>query len=172
MTPYVLDDAESAQAEAIRRKKTISDPRPWDDHGWSASPLADPVSKKEQMRRLKDEAKNQDEERKTKLAIEKWKVERVKQLKQMSKEERDLWLEMHKEELSDEAEKEELEKKMEDEGSDAPTQEELKKLAASIRAKKLAEAEQEIKSADAQMSAENERGKLDAEKAKDAPAVQ
>ena len=165
MTPYVLDDAESAQAEAIRRKKTISDPRPWDDRGWSASALADPVSKQEQMRRIKDEAKSQDEERKTKLAIEKWKVERTKQLKQMSKEERDLWLEMHKEELSDEAEKEELEKKMEDEGSDAPTQEELKKLAASIRAKKLAEAEKEIKSADKQMSAENERGKLDAEKA-------
>ena len=172
MTPYVLDDAESAQAEAIRRKKTISDPRPWDDRGWSASALADPVSKKEQMRRLKDEAKSQDEERKTKLAIEKWKVERVKQLKAMSKEERDLWLEMHKEELSDEAEKEELEKKMEDEGSDAPTQEELKKLAASIREKKLAEAEQEIKSADKQMSAENERGKLDAEKAKEATVAQ
>ena len=172
MTPYVLDDAESAQAEAARRKKAVSDSRPWDDHGWSLSTLADPVSKKEQMRRLKDEAKSQDEERKTKLAIEKWKVERVKQLKQMSKEERDLWLEMHKEELSDEAEKEELEKKMEDEGSDAPTQEELKKLAASIREKKLAEAEQEIKSADKQMSAENERGKLDAENAKDAPAVQ
>ena len=165
MTPYVLDDAESAQAEAARRKKALSDSRPWDDHGWSLSTLADPVTKKEQMRRLKDEAKSQDEERKTKLAIEKWKVERTKQLKAMSKEERDLWLEMHKEELSDEAEKEELEKKMEDEGSDAPTQEELKKLAASIRAKKLAEAEQEIKSADKQMSAENERGKLDAEKA-------
>ena len=172
MTPYVLDDAESAQAEAARRKKALSDSRPWDDHGWSLSTLADPVTKKEQMRRLKDEAKSQDEERKTKLAIEKWKVERVKQLKAMSKEERDLWLEMHKEELSDEAEKEELEKKMEDEGSDAPTQEELKKLAASIREKKLAEAETEIKSADKQMSAENERGKLDAEKAKDAPAVQ
>ena len=165
MTPYVLDDAESAQAEAARRKKALSDSRPWDDHGWSLSTLADPVTKKEQMRRLKDEAKSQDEERKTKLAIEKWKVERTKQLKAMSKEERDLWLEMHKEELSDEAEKEELEKKMEDEGSDAPTQEELKKLAASIRAKKLAEAEKEIKSADKQMSAENERGKLDAEKA-------
>ena len=58
----------------------------------------------------------------------------------MSKEERDLWLEMHKEELSDEAVKEELEKKMEDEGSDAPTQGERKKLAASIRERKLAEA--------------------------------
>ena len=172
MTPYVLDDAESAQAEAIRRKKTISDPRPWDDRGWSASALADPVSKQEQMRRLKDEAKSQDEERKTKMAIEKWKVERVKQLKQMSKEERDLWLEMHKEELSDEAVKEELEKKMEDEGSDALTQEELKKLAASLREKKLAEAEKEIKSADKQMSAENERGKLDTEKAKEAAVAQ
>ena len=165
MTPYVLDDGTAAQAEALRRKKTMSDSRPWEDNGWSLSTLADPVSKKEQMRRLKDEAKSQDEERKTKLAIEKWKVERTKQLKAMSKDERDLWLEMHKEELSDEAEKEELEKKMEDEGSDALTQEELKKLAASLRAKKLAEAEKEIKSADKQMSAENERGKLDAETA-------
>ena len=29
MTPYVLDDAEAAQAEALRRKKALSDPRPW-----------------------------------------------------------------------------------------------------------------------------------------------
>ena len=169
MTPYVLDDGDAAQAEALRRKKALSDQRPWEDNGWSLSPLADPVSQKEQIRRLKEEAKIQDEERKTKLAIEKWKVDRVKQLKQMSKEERDLWLEMHKEELSDEAEKENLEAKMEKTGDEAE-QAELRKLAASIREKKLAEAEKEIKSADEQMAAENERGKLDAEKkAKDAP---
>ena len=57
MTPYVLDDEESAQLEAIRRKKALSDPRPWDDRGWSASPLADPVSRKEQLRRFQDEWK-------------------------------------------------------------------------------------------------------------------
>ena len=163
MTPYVLDDGDAAQAEALRRKKALSDSRPWEDNGWSASPLADPVSKKEQIRRLKDEAKTQDEERKTKLAIEKWKVERVKQLKEMSKEERDLWLEIHKEELSDEAERDDLEAKMEKTGDEAE-QEALRKLAASIREKKLAEAEKEIKAADEQMASENERGKLDAEK--------
>ena len=163
MTPYVLDDGDAAQAEALRRKKALSDSRPWEDNGWSASPIADPVSQKEQIRRLKDEAKTQDEERRTKLAIEKWKVERVKQLKQMSKEERDLWLEMHKEELSDEAERDDLEAKMEKTGDEAE-QEALRKLAASIREKKLAEAEKEIKAADEQMAAENERGKLEAEK--------
>ena len=88
MTPYVLEEGDAAQAEALRRKKALSDTRPWDDHGWSASPLADPVSKKEQMRRLKDEWKKQDEERKTKLAIEDEKVKRAKALEQMSKEER------------------------------------------------------------------------------------
>ena len=159
MTPYVLDDAQAAQAEALRRKKTMSDPRPWDDHGWSLSALADPVSKKEQMRRIKEEWKKQDEERKTKIAIEKMKVERVKQLEKMSKEERDLWLKMHKKELDDE-QQDELEEKMLDEKS----QEELKKLAAQIKAKKLGVAEKAIAQAAAEAAAENERGKLDAEK--------
>ena len=159
MTPYVLDDAQAAQAEAIRRKKTLSDSRPWEDHGWSLSPLADPVSKQEQMRRIKDEWKKQDEERKTKIAIEKMKVERAKKLQAMSKEERELWLKMHKEEL-DEEKREELEEKMQDKES----QEELKKLAAEIRAKKLTAAEKEIKAAEKEVAAQNERGKLDAAK--------
>ena len=159
MTPYVLDDAQAAQAEALRRKKTMSDSRPWEDHGWSLSELADPVSKKEQMRRIKDEWKKQDEERKTKIAIEKEKVKRAQKLQEMSKEERELWLKMHKKELDDEKQ-EELEEKMLDDES----QEELKKLAAEIRAKKLGEAEKVIKAAEAEAAAENERGKLDAEK--------
>ena len=159
MTPYVLDEGSSAQAEALRRKKTLSDPRPWEDNGWSLSELADPVSKKEQMRRIKEEWKKQDEERQTKLAIEKMKVERAKKLQEMSREERELWLKMHKDELDEEAQ-DELEEKMLDEKS----QEELKKLAAQVRAKKLAEAEFEIKKAEAETAAENERGKLDAEK--------
>ena len=159
MTPYVLDEGAAAQAEALRRKKTMSDPRPWEDNGWSLSPLADPVAKKEQMRRIKEEWKKQDEERKTKIAIEKMKVDRAKKLQEMSKEERDLWLKMHKEELEDEAQ-DELEEKMLDEKS----QEELKKLAAEVRAKKLGEAEKEIKAAADEAAAENERGKLDAEK--------
>ena len=159
MTPYVLDDAQAAQVEALRRKKTMSDPRPWEDHGWSLSPLADPVSKQEQMRRIKDEWRKQDEERRTRIAIEKEKVKRVKKLQEMSKEEREMWLKMHKKEL-DEEQQDELEEKMLDEKS----QEELKKLAAEVRAKKLGEAEKAIKAAEAESAAENERGKLDAAK--------
>ena len=41
------------------------------------------------------EWKNQDEERKAKLAIEAAKAERVKQLEKMSEEERKIWLEQH-----------------------------------------------------------------------------
>ena len=62
ITPYVLDDAEASQAEALRRKKTLSDPRPWDDNGWSASPLADPGSRKEQLRRFQDQARHREGE--------------------------------------------------------------------------------------------------------------
>lgn len=166
MTPYVLDDAQSAQAEAIRRKKTMSDPRPWEDHGWSASNLADPVSKKEQMRRIKEEAEKQDEDRKTRMAIEQWKLDRAKRLKEMSKAERNLWLEMHKKEL-DEEKQEELEQKMQDKDS----QELLKKLAAEIREEKLAAAGKELKKAEDDTKAENERARLDREKA-EAEAVQ
>ena len=159
MTPYVLDDAQAAQVEALRRKKTMSDPRPWEDHGWSLSEIADPVSKQEQMRRIKEEWKKQDEERKTKLAIEREKVKRAQKLQEMSKEEREVWLKMHKEELEEEKQ-EELEEKMLDEKS----QEELKKLAAEVRAKKLGAAEKVITEAEAETASENERGKLDAEK--------
>ena len=159
MTPYVLDDAQAAQVEALRRKKTLSDPRPWDDHGWSASKLADPVSRKEQMRRLKDEWKKQDQERKTKLAIEKAKIDRVKELEAMSEAERKVWLEMHKEELEKE-QQEELEEKM----LDKESQEELKKLAAQIRKDKLAAAEKELKANEELTRSENERARLDREK--------
>lgn len=159
LTPYVLNDSQAAQAEALRRKKVLSDMRPWDDHGWSLSPLADPVSKREQMRRIKDEWRVQDEERRTKIAIEKEKVNRVKKLQEMSKDEREMWLKMHKAELEDEAQNE-LEEKMLDEKS----QEELKKLAAQIRQEKLDKAEAAIKQAASEAAAENERGKLDAAK--------
>ncbi|MBR5548949.1 MAG: hypothetical protein IKU71_04385 [Kiritimatiellae bacterium] len=171
MTPYVLEEGEAAQAEALRRKRALSDTRPWDDHGWSASPIADPVSRKEQMRKLKDEWKNQDEERKTKLAIEDEKVKRAKALEQMSKEERKHWLEMQKEELdeADRAEElKELKEKMK--SRDDETQEELRKLAADIRAKKLKEAEAEIKAADEAAQTDNEYKKLqDAKKEADEP---
>ena len=152
MTPYVLNDGEAAQAEAIRRKKTLPDANAWDDNGWSASPLADPVSKKEQLRRLKDEWKKQDEERKARIAIEQEKVKRVQRLREMDEEERNLWLEMHKEELEDER-LEELEEKMEDPKS----QEELKKLAAEVRERSLREA------AEAQKNAEDDQKRKSSE---------
>jgi type II secretory pathway component GspD/PulD (secretin) len=166
MTPYVLDEGDAAQAEALRRKKALSDTRPWDDHGWSASPLADPVSKSEQMRRLKDEWKKQDEERKTKLAIEDEKVKRAKTLEAMDKAERDHWLEMHKDELDEEGRKEELnELKEKMKSKDDETQEALHELAAEIRERKLVAAEAEIKEADEAAQSENENAKLLAEKA-------
>ena len=161
MTPYVLEEGEAAQAEALRRKKALSDTRPWDDHGWSASPIADPVSRKEQMRKLKDEWKKQDEERKTKLLIEEEKVKRAKALEQMSMEERKHWLEMRKDELDDEGRDEELkELKEKMKSKDDETQEELRKLADEIRARKLKAAEAEIKAADEASQTDNEYQKL------------
>ena len=154
MTPYVLNDGEAAQAEAIRRKKTLSDANAWDDNGWSASPLADPVSKREQLRRLKDEWKKQDDERKARIAIEQEKVKRMQKLREMDEEERRLWLEMHKEQLEDELQ-DELEEKMEDPKS----QDELRKLAAEVRERKLREA------AAAQRLAEDDQKRRSAEDA-------
>ena len=118
LTPYVLDDAQSAQAEAIRRKNVMSNPAPWDDHGWSASELADPVSQKEQMRRIQEEWKKQDEERKARLAIEAAKAERVKELEKMSQEEREAWEAQHADELKVEKQQA-LEEQMLDEESQA-----------------------------------------------------
>jgi hypothetical protein len=132
MTPYVLDDGEEGQLEALRRKKALSDSRPWEDNGWSSSPLADPVSKKEQLRRLNDEWKRQDQERKTKLEIEKAKMERAKKLKNMSAFEREFWMKLHKKELEEE------QKETQEE------QEELRKIVEGIKADKLSEAEKEI----------------------------
>ena len=88
MTPYVLDDAQAAQIEAMRRKNTMSDARPWEDHGWSKSPLADPVSAKEKLRRQKDEWKKQDEDHDTERALDKARMERVIQLKSRDLEDR------------------------------------------------------------------------------------
>ena len=88
MTPYVLDDAQAAQIEAQRRKNTLSDARPWEDHGWSKSSLADPVSAKEQLRRQKAEWKKQDEDHDTERALDKARMERVIQLKSRDLEDR------------------------------------------------------------------------------------
>ena len=139
MTPYVLDDAESAQSEALRRKKSLSDSRPWEDEGWSSSPLADPVSKKEQLRRFKDEWKKQDEERKAKLAIEKAKMDRARKLEAMSEEERKAWIEIHKDELDKEA-REAFEKKVEE-------QKDLKDFVEQLKKQDLEKSEKALKAA-------------------------
>ncbi len=102
MTPYVLDDADAAQAEAIRRKKTLSDARPWEDNGWSESAVADPIPRKEMLRRLNDEWKRQDEERKNQKAIEEAKAKRARKLAEMDAEERKAWAEKHQEEILEE----------------------------------------------------------------------
>ncbi len=111
MTPYVLDDADAAQAEALRRKKALSDPRPWEDSGWSTSPLADPVSKKEQLRRLNDEWRKQDEERQNQKAIEEAREKRAKKLAEMDAAERRAWAEKHEKEIQEEMERFEGEQK-------------------------------------------------------------
>jgi hypothetical protein len=152
MTPYVLDDEEATQLEALRRKKALSDPNPWEDHGWSASPLADPVSRKEQLRRFKDEWKKQDEERKTKLAIEKAKMERARKLEKMSEEERKAWLEIHKDELEKE-QKEAFEKQVKE-------QEDLRSFVEDLKRKDLEKAEKEIKAADEAAERTNEYHKF------------
>ena len=152
MTPYVLDDEEATQLEALRRKKALSDPNPWEDHGWSASPLADPVSRKEQLRRFNDEWAKQDEERKTKLAIEKAKMDRARKLEKMSEEERKAWLEVHKEEMEKE-EKEAFDKQVEE-------QKDLKEFVDELKKKDMEKAEKAVKEADAAAVRDNEYNKF------------
>ena len=138
MTPYVLNDSESAQAEALRRKKALSDVRSWDDNAWSASPLADPVSRSEQLRKLEEEWKRQDEERRTRMAIEKAKIERLEKLRSMTEDEQSYWLKLHEEELEKETKESEAE------------QEELKRFVERIRAERLAEAQTQLDEAERQ----------------------
>ena len=87
MTPYVLKEGDEAEAEAMRRKNTLSDARPWQDNGWSKSKLADPIPAKEQFRRQKEEWKKLDEEHKVGLEIEKSKKDRVRELKRRARKE-------------------------------------------------------------------------------------
>ena len=152
MTPYVLDDDESAQLEAFRRKKALSDSRPWDDHGWSASPLADPVSRKEQLRRFNEEWAKQDDERKTKLAIEKAKMDRAKKLEEMGKAEREEWIKVHKDVLEKE-EKERFEQQVKE-------QEDLKEFVEGLKKKDLEKAEKAVQDADAAAVRDNEYNKF------------
>ena len=84
LIPYVLDAADDAVAEARRRKKTLSDAKPWDDGGWSASPLADEIGLKEQLKRKQREWQQQDEEYKIKQKLDKATEKRVELLKKQA----------------------------------------------------------------------------------------
>ncbi len=95
ITPYVLDDAAASQAEALRRKKVLSTTRPWDDNGWSLSALADPVTKKEQLRRRALEWAEQDEEHATGKKLEEAKEKRIKDLEEKTEKERREWADKH-----------------------------------------------------------------------------
>ena len=152
ITPYVLDNAEASQAEALRRKKALSDPRPWEDDGWSASPLADPVSRKEQLRRFNEEWAKQDEERKTKFAIEKAKMDRAKKLEEMGKAEREEWIQIHKDELEKE-QKEAFEQEVKE-------QEDLREFVETLKKKDLEKAEKAVQEADAAAVRDNEYNKF------------
>ena len=163
MTPYVLDDAEAAQAEALRRKNALSDARPWDDHGWSASALADPIAKKEVMRRLKEEAKKQDEDREAKLTAEKWKMDRARALEKMDAKERQFWIDAHREELDKEA-KEKFD-------ADMKEQADLKLLAEHIKAERMAKAEAKLEESEAAYKAESEHAKIEAAKSAEVEVV-
>ena len=161
ITPYVLDDAESAQAEALRRKKALSHPRPWEDNGWSLSPLADPVTKKEQLRRIVDEWERQDEERKTKRAIEKAKVDRVQKLRDMTEQDREFWRRLHEKEIEEESKNTEAEQ-----AELRSFVEELKKKTPEeYKEKKLEEAEKAI--GESKETEKNEYRKMVEEKAKE-----
>lgn len=95
ITPYVLDDAAASQAEALRRKKVLSTTRPWDDNGWSLSSLADPITKKEQLRRQALEWAEQDEEHATGKKLEEAKEKRIKDIEEKTEKERREWAEKH-----------------------------------------------------------------------------
>lgn len=156
LTPYVLDDAEAAQREAARRKGSLSDSRAWENTGWSASPLADTMSKRELMRKLKEEAARQDEDRQNRLAAEKWKLDRAKELEHMDAAERNFWIETHREELKQE-ERERFD-------AELAKQADLKALAEQLRANRIARAEAATKA-----SEDAERQK-EAEGVKEEPA--
>lgn len=167
MTPYVLDDADAAQNEALRRKNALSDTRPWmNNGGWSASPIADADSQKEQLRRHKDEWKKQDEDRKTKLALEKAKLDRAKELQKQDKAEEKFWLDQRRDEL-DKQERKDFDKKLKAGETDA------EELSRTIRAEKLEKAEaklDEAREAQKAREAKNPEAPRTAEPAASAPS--
>ena len=146
MTPYVLDDAHAAQDEALRRKRVLSDPRPWDDRGWSRSPIADPVSKKEQLRRQALEWANQDAEHDTGKKLEEAKEQRVKDLEEKADKERREWAEKHAKEV--------LEALKRHEQQDIDWSELIDKLRREQEGKDAAKAQEELSAAKIRESAD------------------
>ena len=113
MTPYVFDTAEEAQAKANSLKDAMSDSRPWTNFGWSESELADPMPQKELLRRAKERAAKRDEDRANRLALEKWRLDRAKELDRMSDAEVKFWLEQHRDGLQGDEAKKEFDKTVE-----------------------------------------------------------
>ena len=113
MTPYVFDTAEEAQAKANSLKDAMSDSRPWTNFGWSESELADPMPQKELLRRAKERAAKRDEDRANRLALEKWRLDRAKELDKMSDAEVKFWLEQHRDGLQGDEAKKEFDKTVE-----------------------------------------------------------
>ena len=109
------------------------------------------------LRRLNEEWARQDGERKTQLAIEKAKMERMKKLREMSDDERKAWLDIHKEELEKE-EREAFEKQ-------AKEQADLREFVDGLKKKDLEKAEAAIE--EAKTKEKNEYQKMVEEKAKD-----
>ena len=113
MTPYVFDTAEEAQAKANSLKDAMSDSRPWTNFGWSESELADPMPQKELLRRAKERATKRDEDRANRLALEKWRLDRARELDKMSDAEVKFWLEQHRDGLQGDEAKKEFDKTVE-----------------------------------------------------------
>ncbi|MGN0876629.1 MAG: secretin N-terminal domain-containing protein [Kiritimatiellia bacterium] len=113
MTPYVFDTAEEAQAKANSLKDAMSDSRPWTNFGWSESELADPMPQKELLRRARERAAKRDEDRANRLALEKWRLDRAKELDKMSDAEVKFWLEQHRDGLQGDEAKKEFDKMVE-----------------------------------------------------------
>lgn len=99
MTPYVLKDGDGAEAEAARRKNALSDARPWEDHGWSKSKLADPSETKDLLRKQQQEWDKLDEDRANQLALEKARKDRVIELERQALDEQKMTIEEAKERI-------------------------------------------------------------------------
>ena len=98
MTPYVFNDSKSLTDEALRRKQTLSDPRPWIDYGWSASSIADPMSKDEKMHRIKEKWREQDRDYNANKTYEKLMKAREEQLRRRSElDAHNAWKELERE---------------------------------------------------------------------------